>query len=161
MKKPVTIVILSLFLSLLSAAPYMGISQAPISTSVEIGYLTKSIDQNIAVSLPTLGALESDDDWYRYPVASLNLFFKKRVGTTLAVGVGSTMRMGWEYSEELSLQAGFALQLSLETPGVMDILFCELAYLPKWLKWSQGEDSAPLLDKGIGQFVRFGYRRAF
>jgi len=162
MKKPITVVVLlTLMLSLVSGAPYLGISQSPVSTSVELGFLTRSIDQNFTVSLPLLGALDSGDDWYRYPVASLNILYKKKVGSIVAVGVGSTLRMGWEYEKTICLQAGLLLQLSLEAPGVMDILFCELAYLPENWKWLQSPASSTLLTDGIGQYIRFGYRHAF
>ncbi len=162
MKKPIVFLVLfTLLLSLLSAAPYLGISQGPVSTSVEVGFLTRSIDQNIALSLPLLGALDSGDDWYGYPVVSMNLLYKKKVGSTVAIGVGPTLRMGWEFEKTLCLQAGFLLQLSLEATGVRDILFCELAYLPNEWKWLQEPASSTLLEDGIEQFVRFGYRHAF
>ncbi|MBI9094292.1 MAG: hypothetical protein JEY71_05365 [Sphaerochaeta sp.] len=162
MKKTVVFLgIITGMLSLLSGAPYVGISQSQVSTSVEVGFLTNSIDQNIAVSLPLLGSLDSGDDGYRYPVASMNLLYKRKVGSTVALGVGPTLRMGWEYEKALCLQAGFLVQVSLEAPGVRDILFCELAYLPKAWAWSEGPASSALLEKGIGQFVRFGYRHAF
>lgn len=162
MKKIFTVMLLfTIPLALVSAAPYLGISQSPVSTSLEVGYLTNSIDQNIAVSLPLLGALDSGDSWYSYPVGSLNLLYKKKIGSTVAVGVGPTLRMGWKYQKTLSFQAGFLLQLSLEAPGVQDILFCEFGYLPKNWKWQQGETSSTLLEDGISQCVRFGYRHAF
>lgn len=162
MKKTITVLILfSLSLSLLSAAAYVGISQAPVSTSVEVGYLTNSIDQNIALSLPLLGSLDTGDDWYRYPVLSLNLLYKNRIGTTVAIGVGPTLRIGWEYEKALCLQAGLLLQLSLEAPGIRDILFCEFGYLPTGWKWLEGPVSSTLLEKSIGQFFRLGYRHAF
>ena len=162
MKKIIVFLVLFICtLSLVSAASYLGISQSPVSTSMEVGFLTNSIDQNIAVSLPLLGSLDSGDDWYRYPVASLNLLYKKKIGTTVAVGVGTTLRMGWEYEKALCLQAGLLVQFSLEKPGVKDILFCELAYLPNDWKWLEGPSSSQLLEKGVGQVVRFGYRHAF
>ncbi len=162
MRKPLVIIaLLSVMLPLLSAAPYLGVSQSPVSTSVELGYLTKSIDQNFTLSLPLLGSLDSGDDWYRYPVTSMNILYKKKIGSTVALGLGPTLRMGWEYEQALSLQAGFALQLSLEAVGVMDILFLELSYLPKGWNWLQGEPSSTLLEDGIRQVFRFGYRRAF
>ncbi len=153
--------LLTLALPLLSCAPYLGISQSSVSTSVEIGFITPSIEQNLTLSLPLLGSLERGDDWYRYPVASMNLLLKKRIGSTVAVGIGSTFRMGWEYEKARALQAGLLLQLSLEAPSVRDILFCELAYLPKDWQWSEGPASSSLLEDGIGQFVRLGYRHAF
>ena len=162
MKKPV--VFCTLFfgmLSLLFSAPYLGVSQAPVSTSVEVGFLTPLIDQNLAVSLPLLGSLESGDDWYRYPVASMNFLYKKKIGSTVAIGIGPTFRMGWEYEKALCLQAGLLLQFSLEAPGVRDILFCELSYLPNEWKWQQGASFPELLERSIGEFVRFGYRHAF
>lgn len=162
MKKPIAVVFLfTLMLCQLSAAPYLGISQSNLSTSVEVGFLTRSIEQNFTISLPLLGALDRGDDWYRYPVASMNVLYKTKVGSTVAVGVGPTLRMGWEYEKALCLQAGLLLQLSLEAVGVQDILFCELGYLPKGWQWLEGPASSALLEDGIGQFVRFGYRHAF
>ena len=162
MKKSVAVVLFfTLMLSLLSSAPYVGISQSPLSTSVEVGFLTNSVDQNLSLSLPLLGALESGDNPFLYPVASMNLLLKKKIGTTLALGFGPTLRMGWEYEKALCLQAGLLVQLSLEAVGVQDILFCELGYLPEAWKWLQGPASSSLLEDGIGQFVRFGYRRSF
>ncbi len=162
MKKPILFLVsCTLVLSLLPSAPYVGISQSPLSTSVDVGFLTRSVDQSFSLSLPLLGALESGDDPFGYPVASMNILLKKKIGTTLAVGVGPTLRMGWEYQKALCLQAGLLLQLSLEAPGVRDILYCELGYLPKGWKWLEGPASSTLLEEGIGQFVRFGYRRAF
>ena len=162
MKKIITgLVLITAMLSLLPAAPYLGISQGPVSTSAEVGYLTNSIDQNMTLSLPLLGSLDTGGDWYRYPVLSMNLLYKKKIGTTVAIGAGTTLRMGWEYEKALYLQAGMLLQLSLEAVGVQDILFCELGYLPKEWKWQEGLASSELLEKGIGEFVRLGYRRAF
>ncbi len=162
MKKSLLVLgLLTLVLPLLSCAPYLGISQSSISTSVEVGFLTRSIDQNISLSLPLLGSLDSGDDWYRYPVASMNFLFKKKVGTVVAIGLGPAFRMGWEYEKALCLQAGLVLQLSLEAPSVRDILFCELAYLPKDWQWSDGTASSALLEDGFGQFFRLGYRHAF
>jgi len=162
MKKPISVVVLfTLMLFVVSASPYLGISQGPVSTSVEVGFLTRSIDQNFTVSLPLLGALDSGDDPFRYPVASLNLLYKKKVGGTVALGVGPTLRMGWEYETTICLQAGLLLQLSLEAVGVRDILFWELAYLPAEWRWLQSQASSALLTDGIGQFIRFGYRHAF
>ena len=162
MKKPILVFALcTLMLSFVSSAPYLGMSQGPVSTSVEVGFLTRSIDQNITLSLPLLGALDSGDTPTLYPVASMNLLYKKKIGTTVAVGVGPTLRMGWEYEKALCLRAGLLLQLSLEAPGESDLLFCELGYLPPDWKWVQGSASSILLAEGIGQFVRFGYRHAF
>lgn len=153
--------LLSLALAILPAAPYLGVGQSITSTSVEVGFLTHSIDQNLWVSLPLLGALDTNEPWYRAPVASMNILYKKKIGTVVAIGIGPTLRMGWEYGQALHLRAGFALQLSLEAPMAMDILFCELAYLPKGWKWEGGTSSSALLAQSISQFVRFGYRRAF
>jgi|GEM_PF-693865 len=162
MKKPVAFLVLfTLMLSILPASPYLGISQSPVSTSVEVGFLTRSIDQNLTLSLPLLGALDSGDNPLSYPVASMNLLYKKKVGSTLAIGVGPTLRMGWEYEKAICLQAGVLLQLSLEAVGVRDILFCELAYLPESWNWQDTPASSTLLEKGIGQYIRLGYRHAF
>ncbi len=162
MKRSVAAVLLAaVLLAFLPAAPYLGLSQSITSTSVEVGYLTNSIDQNISISLPLLGSLDSSQGWYSTPVASMNILYKGKVGSILAIGVGPTLRMGWEFEKALSLQAGLLLQLSLEAPGVMDILFCELAYLPKGLGWVGGTPSSGLLEKSIREFVRFGYRHAF
>ena len=161
-KKPITVVVLfTLMLFVVSASPYLGVSQGPVSTSVEVGFLTRSIDQNFTVSLPLLGALDSGDNPLLYPVASLNLLYKKIVGGTLAIGVGPTLRMGWEYEKTICLQTGLLLQFSLEAVGVRDILFCELAYLPEGWQWLHSPASSILLADGIGQYVRFGYRHAF
>lgn len=162
MKKPIAIgILLSLILSFVTASPYLGVSQGPVSTSMEVGYLTRSIDQNFTLSLPLLGALDSGDDPFSYPVASMNLLLKKKVGSTVAIGVGPTFRMGWEYEKAIYLQAGLLLQLSLEAVGVRDILFCELGYLPNAWKWQDRPASSTMLEKGIEQFIRFGYRHAF
>lgn len=162
MKQSIAVgLLVSLVLATLPAAPYLGVAQSITSTSVEVGFLTKSVDQNLSLSLPLLGALDSGDAWYGSPVASMNLLYKKRLGTVVAVGAGPTLRIGWEYEKALCLQAGIALQLSLEAPGVMDILFCELSYLPRQWMWLQGTASSGLLEKSATQCVRFGYRRAF
>ena len=162
MKKPVAVVLVSVFLLFcLPAAPYVGISQGPLSTSVEVGFLTRSIDQNLVVSLPLLGALDSGDDWYRYPGLSMNILYKGRLGSVVAVGVGPTLRMGWEYGEAISFQPGFALQLSLEAAGMVDIQFYDLAYIPKGWKVFEGTLSSAFMEKSTVQFIRFGYRHAF
>lgn len=162
MKQSIAVIFLfSLMLALLPAAPYLGVGQSFTSTSVEVGFLTKSIDQNLSVSLPLLGALDSGEIWYSTPVASMNLLYKKKLSTVVALGVGPTIRVGWEYEKALCLQPGITLQLSLEAPSVMDILFCELSYLPKQWKWLQGTASSDLLENSTAQFVRFGYRHAF
>ncbi|MDT4763118.1 hypothetical protein [Sphaerochaeta sp. PS] len=154
-------ILLSLLVFSLSAAPYLGISQGLGSTSVEVGYLTRSIDQNLSLSLPTLDALDRGDDFYRYPVLSLNILYKLRLGSTIAFAVGPSLRMGWEYEKALILQGGFVAQISLEAPEVMDILFVEGGYLPKAWQWLGGTPSSGVLEKGISQFLRFGYRHAF
>lgn len=160
-KSLLALALLTLTLSLVSAASYLGISQSPVSTSLDVGFLTRSIDQNITFSLPLLGALDSGDNPFQYPVASLNLLYKKKIGTTVAIGFGPTLRVGWEYKKAIGLQAGLLLQLSLEAPKVMDSLFCELGYLPDEWKLLKGSDFSTLLEDSIGQFVRFGYRHAF
>ncbi|MDY0289809.1 MAG: hypothetical protein RBR15_13370 [Sphaerochaeta sp.] len=162
MKRLVAVVLLaSALLSILGAAPYLGVAQSVTSTSVEVGYLTNSIDQNLSLSMPLLGSLESSQGWYATPVASMNILYKGKVGPTFAIGVGPTLRMGWEFEKALGLQAGLLVQLSLEAPAVMDILFLELAYLPQWFAWMGGTPSSGLLKKSITDFVRFGYRHAF
>ena len=162
MKKIITgLFLFTTMICMLPASAYVGISQALVSTSVEVGYLTNSIDQNVTLSLPLLGSLDTDGDWYRYPVLGMNILYKKKIGSTVAIGGGTTLRMGWEYEKALYLQAGLLLQLSLEAVGVQDILFCELGYLPKEWKWLEGTASSALLEKGLGQFFRLGYRHAF
>lgn len=162
MKRSIAILFLFLILlAILPASPYLGVSQGLKSTALEVGFITNSIDQNLGISLPLLEALDAGEPWYRYPVASMNILYKKRIGRVFALGFGPTLRMGWEYEKAICLQAGLLLQLSLEAPGARDILFCELGYLPEVWRLLQGVPSSDLLKESIGQFVRFGYRHAF
>ena len=160
------LVLLTVFLLLgmmaLGAAPYVGISQGLVSTSVELGYLTRSVDQNLALSFPTIPALEQGiGDFYQYPTLSLNINFKHMLLEQLALGIGPTLRMGWEYEAALLLKIGFSVQLSLEAPGIMDLLFVEYSYLPPALTWMGGTPNSDLLEEGAEQFLRFGWRHAF
>lgn len=163
MKKRVLLIfLLSFFMMGLGAAPYVGISQGLVSTTVELGYLTRSVDQNLALSFPTIPALEtSDGDFYQYPTLSLNVNFKHMFFEQVSLAAGPTLRMGWEYKEALLLKMGLSVQLSLEAPGVMDILFVEYSYLPSGLTLMEGSPTSSMLEEGAEQFLRFGWRHAF
>ncbi len=162
MKRVATLLFLgSALLALLPASPYLGVSQSLTTTAVEVGFITPSIEQNFGFALPLLGALDDPDPWYQTPVASFNLLYKRKIGPVLAIGVGPTLRMGWEYQKTICLQGGVLLQLSLEAPGQRNMLFFELGYLPKELRVADSTLLSALLEESITEFIRFGYRHAF
>lgn len=162
MKRVSLVVALVLLLPmLLCASPYIGLSQGLTSTSVELGYLTRSFEQNVTVSLPLLSALEGEKEVYSYPVVGMNLLYKDMIGTAIALAGGVSLRAGWEYEKSLVLQAGLLVQLSLEAPSVRDILFFEFAYMPASLSWTEGTPSSDRLTQGVREYMRFGYRHAF
>lgn len=146
----------------LFAAPYVGVSQGLGATSVELGFLTSSFEENVFVGVPSLMAMDSyEPDFYKTIVVGTDLMYRFRPIGYLVVGVGPTFRVAWETGNAFSLMAGVAYQLSLEAPDVMDILYIEGAYIPDFMEYVSGTTTNDLLDKASKQIFRLGWRHAF
>ncbi|WP_041384750.1 hypothetical protein [Sphaerochaeta pleomorpha] len=146
----------------LFASPYIGVSQGLGATSVELGFMTSSFEENIFVGIPSLMAMDSyNSDFYKTVVVGTDLIYRFRPIGPLVIGFGPTFRAAWETGNAFSLMAGVAYQLSLETPDVMDILYVEGAYIPDFMQYESGTVTNDFLDKAAKQIFRLGWRHAF
>jgi hypothetical protein len=145
------------------AAPYVGISQGSGATSVELGFLTKSFEENVFVGVPSIVAMDSfEPEFYKTIVVGTDLVYRfPPIGERVVIGFGPTFRFGFEAETALALMAGVVFQISLERPSVMDILYLEGAYVPDFLVYENGTASGDLLEHASRQWLRIGWRHAF
>jgi hypothetical protein len=146
----------------LFASPYIGVSQGLGATSVELGFLTSSFEENVFLGIPSFMAMDSyEPDFYKSLVVGTDLLIRLKPLGYLVLGFGPAFRFAWESSNAYSLMAGVAFQLSLEAPGVMDILYIGGAYIPDSLRYNDGTTTNDLMEKAATQVLRFGWRHAF
>jgi hypothetical protein len=163
MKKVLLIALFICMGSALFASPYVGVSQGLGATSVELGFMTTSFEENIFLGVPSLIAMGDDyePEFYKTLVVGTDLMYRFRPMGYLVVGFGPTFRIAWEIDAAYTFMAGVAFQLSLEAPNVMDILYIEGAYIPDFLQYASGTTSNDLLDTAAKQIFRLGWRHAF
>ncbi|WP_320130547.1 hypothetical protein [uncultured Sphaerochaeta sp.] len=144
------------------ASPYVGVNQGLGAASLELGYLTSSFEENISVGVPSLMAMDTyDANFYKTIVVGADIFFRFRPLGFLVLGIGPTFRAGFEIKGASTIMVGPAVQLSLELPNQMNILYLEVSYIPDAMKLDFGTPSNDLLGKATDQILRFGWRHAF
>ena len=151
--KPMLAIILLLSCFTLAARPYAGLSQSLMSTGLEVGMLSRTFEQNLALSLPTVApSLET------LGIETTMLYRLPHLSPVMA-GMGLKARLGWEQGEGYELGVGFALSLSYEFLFSRGIVFVEGSYLP-WIT-AQGTAVDRVVQDMVRQYVRFGYRHVF
>ncbi len=154
MKRSVPLIIALLAMALpLSARAYVGISQGMVSTSLEVGYLTRSFEQNLSISLPLVYGDVG------LPMAQATLVFRTQRFNPLVAGAGVAARLGWQGDVGSIVSAGFVISVGWEAFNGSEIVFAELAYLP--FSTSIGTPIALLGQRQVEQWVRIGWRHLF
>lgn len=148
--------LLLLLLSILPALParaYIGLNQGLVGSAVEVGYMTRSFEQNLSLSLPLVyGALST-------PMTSGNLLWRIQRFNPVVIGVGIGGRVTWQGDDGYILAGGIVLSLSWETLKGGEVLFAEGSYFP-----FLSEEGAPLdahAKRQVGQYLRIGWRHLF
>jgi len=137
----------------ISARAYLGVSQGLVSTSVEAGYMTRSFEENLSLSLPLVYGN------FSLPMGSANILYRIQRLNPLVLGVGPAARIAWHADGGYILAGGAALSLSWEALRGSEVLFAEFSYLP--FSTEQGAALDPLAAREIGQWVRIGWRHLF
>jgi len=135
------------------ARPYAGVSQSLMSTGVEVGMLSRTFEQNLALSLPTT------QPSFKTPSVETTMLYRLAHLSPVMIGLGMKARIGWESDVGYELGLGFALSLSYEFLFSRGIVFVEGSYLP-WIT-AQGTAVDPVVQDMVRQYVRFGYRHVF
>ena len=122
-----------------------------MSTGLEVGFLSRTFEQNLALSLPMLAPS------FETPSLQTTMLYRFGRFSPLMVGVGMKAQMGWEHTIGYELGLGFALSLSYEFIASRGIVFVEGSYLP-WIT-TQGSTVDSSVQDMVRQHVRFGYRQ--
>ena len=152
-RKLCLLLLLSVSLLPLSARAYVGLHQGPVASGLEIGYMTRSFEQNLSLSLPLCyGALT-------LPMASGNLLWRIQRFNPLVIGLGVGIRVGWGDGDGYLLALGGVCSLSWEVLGKGEVLFAEGAYMP--FLTEEGAPLSSLAKRQAGQYLRIGWRHLF
>lgn len=143
--------------SLLSAGPFLGVSQGLESTTLEVGILGRRAEQHLSFSLPTINA--APEDYFKAPVLGATVSVRTLRFKPLVLSAGIKSQISWESTDGYVLGLGGAIALSYEFIGRGGVLFLEGSYLP-WIT-TQGSLSTNLGEKQLTQWIRLGYRQAF
>jgi len=147
-----TLLILLLLASFtLEAGPYVGITQSTMSTGLEVGMLSRTFEQNLALSLP------SASPSFETPSVQTTMLYRFGHFSPLMIGMGMKAQLGWEHAVGYELGLGFALSLSYEFLFSRGIVFVEGSYLP-WITAQGSAIDASVRDM-VRQYIRFGYRQ--
>ena len=135
------------------ARPYLGLSQGLKATSIDVGMLNRSFEQQLYFTVPTVEG--------RFP----SYFVTSGVGTVISartarfspfvIGLGLKSQMIWEQDSGVEVGLGFASTLSYEFIGSRGVLFLEFSYIP----WTTTIGTTPsvLIDPLMHQYLRLGY----
>jgi hypothetical protein len=132
----------------LSARAYLGLSQGLSSTSVEIGYMTRSFEQNLSIGLPVV------EREFKTPVVQATVLYKVQHLSPLVISIGPLARLSWG-KDGSTIGGGGTLSLSWETVGKHGAPFIEGAYLP-WVT-NLGSPEA-IHQRQVEAYLRFGWR---
>ncbi|MCK9547261.1 MAG: hypothetical protein RBS49_05890 [Sphaerochaeta sp.] len=145
--------LLSFTLLPLSARAYVGVNQGLVSSGVEVGYMTRLVEQNLSLSLPLLsGDLTT-------AMASVNVAWRIQRFNPLVIGLGLAGRVAWRGSEGYIPALGFLFSLSWETLGKGEVLFIEGSYMP--FMTEEGSPLGGVATQQVGQWLRIGWRHLF
>ena len=154
MKRKLFLLLLLLLILLpLSARAYLGFNQGLVGSAVEVGYMTRSFEQNLSLSLP----LVYGD--FTTPMASGNLIWRIQRFNPLVIGVGLGRRFAWQADDGYVLAGTVLLSVSWETLGKGEVLFAEGSYMPFSIEGGSAIDA--LARHQIAQYLRIGYRHLF
>ena len=154
MKRKLPLLLLLLFTVLpLSARGYIGLNQGLVGSAVEVGYMTRSFEQNLSLSLPLVHGN------FTTPMASGNLVWRIQRFNPLVIGVGVGGRFSWGADDGYILAGGLLLSVSWETFGRGEVLFVEGSYMPVSIEGGSAIDA--LARHQIAQYLRIGYRHLF
>lgn len=154
MKRKLSLLLLLLSTVLpLSARGYIGLNQGLVGSAVEVGYMTRSFEQNLSLSLPLVHGN------FTTPMASGNLVWRIQRFNPLVIGVGVGGRFSWGADDGYILAGGLLLSVSWETFGRGEVLFVEGSYMPFSIE--EGSAIDPLARHQTGQYLRIGHRHLF
>ena len=149
----ILVAVLLLLASSLPGRPYIGISQGLEATTIDIGMLNRSFEQQLFLSLPTVSTNPSS--YFETAGVGTVILARTRRFSPVVVGLGIRSIMVWEQGKGTAVGLGFASTLSYEFIANRGVLFLEGSYTP-W-KTEIGSPTSPLVDKQVGQYLRFGY----
>ncbi len=140
--------------TLLFGGTYLGLSQGNVSSSLEVGMITRRFEQQLTFSLPTL--VTTPDNYWEAPAVSTSVLFRTTSTRPVVLGIGGKALLSWETTNGMILGLGLGISVSYEFIGKRGILFVEGSYLPYSVEL--GTLSTTLGEQQIEQYVRFGYR---
>ncbi len=141
-------------LSCLCARPYVGVSQGLAATTIDVGMLNRSFEQQLFFSLPTVEG--SPSSYLDTAGIGTVIFARTKRFSPAVIGLGLKSLMVWEQDKGVSVGLGFSLKLSYEFIAQRGVLFLEGSYIP----WDTtiGTISSALVNKQLKQYLRFGYQ---
>jgi len=152
-RKAILLFILIAFTASLHSRSYVGVSQGLVGTGFEVGYLTRSFEQNLSIQFPFVQGSAT-------PMAGMvNVLYRTQRFNPLIIGAGPTARIAWQKEQGFTIGGGVMLSIGWEVLGKREILFIEGAYIPfKTTVW--GPLDAPAA-KLVDQYIRIGWRHLF
>jgi hypothetical protein len=152
-RKALLLVLLVTLTFSLHSRPYIGINQGLVGTGIEVGYLTRSFEQNLSIQFPFVQGATTP------MAATVNVLYRTQRLNPVVIGLGPTARIAWQKEQGFTLGGGFMLSVGWEVLAKREILFVEGAYIPfKTSVWGPLDVPGERL---VDQYIRIGWRHLF
>lgn len=155
---PLLLLAFFLFAAPLHAGTYLAGVQGTESSSMELGLLTRSFEQNLSSGFPTVQG-NLDATLFDTPVVQANLLYRFNQVNPLVLGLGLSTRLSWQNTSTYALGLGLTAQASYEFVANHFIPFVQVTYMPWTI--TRGTSPSPLLKSQIDEYLRFGLRYVF